>query len=95
MKYTLEELNKKKKEYVGFDYEDPEQCLKAVMLSGMALGYVKEQTPDICLAAVKRNGLALEYVKEQTEEICLSAVKQNGYSLRYVKDLSILEDIYL
>lgn len=61
---TLEELNNKKKDYIGFDYEDPKECLKAVMLSGCALQYVKEQTNELCLEAVKEDGVALQFVKE-------------------------------
>ena len=87
---TLEELKRKKKLIIGFDYEDPKQCLEAVKEDGWALQFVKEQTREICLEAVKQNGYALEYVKDQTKEICLEAVKQNGFALKYVKDLSML-----
>ena len=64
MKYTLTELKRKKKEIIGFDYENYEECLAAVKQNGYTLQYVKEQTEEICLAAVKRNGYALQYVKD-------------------------------
>ena len=87
---TLEELKKQKIEYIGFDYENPKECLKAVKQDGTALRYVKEQTEQICLEAVKQNWRALQFVKEQTPEICLEAVKQNAEALKYVEDLSML-----
>ena len=42
MKFTLEELNNKKKEIIGFDYEDPDECLKAVLDYCYNLQYVKD-----------------------------------------------------
>ena len=51
---TLEELKKRKIEYIGFDYEDPKQCLEAVKQDGAVLKYVKEKTEEICLEAVKQ-----------------------------------------
>ena len=82
---TLEELKKQKIKYVGFDYEDPKQCLEVVKRNGHALQYVKDQTEEICLEAVKQDGHALYYVKDQTEEICLEAVKQDRNALQFVK----------
>ena len=65
MKYTLEELNRKRKEeMIKFDYDNPEECLAAVRQDGYALAFVKEQTKEICLEAVKQNGYALRYVKD-------------------------------
>ena len=93
MKYTLEELKNKKKVYIGFDYEDPDECLEAVKENGWALQVIKEQTEEICLEAVKQNWEALKFVEEQTEEICIEAVKQDELALIFVKDLSMLEDI--
>ena len=63
--YTLEELNRKRKEeMIKFDYDNPEECLAAVRQDGYALKYVKEQTEEICLEAIKQNGYALRYVKD-------------------------------
>ena len=81
MKYTLEELNNKKKKIIGFDYGDPDECLEAVKRDENALQYVKEQTKEICLAAVKRDELALVYVKEQTEETCLTGGAPGGVTV--------------
>ena len=41
--YTLEELNRKRKEeMIKFDYDNPEECLAAVRQDGYALRYVKD-----------------------------------------------------
>ena len=61
---TLEELKKRKIGYIGFEYEDPKKCIKAVKQDGCALQCGKKQTTEICLEAVKQNGCALKYVKD-------------------------------
>ena len=41
--YTLEELNRnRKEEMIKFDYDNPEECLAAVRQDGYALRYVKD-----------------------------------------------------
>ena len=42
MKYALEELKNKKKARIGFDYDNPEECLEVVKQNGCALKYVKD-----------------------------------------------------
>ena len=89
---TLEEAKKLKKDLLGFDPEDENECLEAVKQDGLNLSFVHDPTERICLAAVKENGWALRYVKDQTPEICLAAVKQDGLALQFVKDLSMIVD---
>lgn len=68
----------------NFDWDDPIECLGAVIWNGLNLQFVKHQLKFIYKEAVSNNGLALKYVKHKTEDLCLLAVRENGLALEYV-----------
>jgi hypothetical protein len=68
----------------NFDWDDPIECLGAVIWNGLNLQFVKRQLKFICEEAVSNNGLALKYVKNKTEDLCLSAVQNDGLALEFV-----------
>lgn len=61
---TLEEVKKIRKDLLGFDPEDENECLEAVKQDGYAIKYIKEQTPEICQAALDQNDTAILFVKD-------------------------------
>ena len=79
----------KKIEFIGYDYTNPEECLKRIkccISSPYELQYMTNQTEEICLIACEREGDALQYVHNQTEKICLTAIHDDPYALQYVKE---------
>ncbi len=65
--------------------EDPEFCMRAVKVSGNALGAMHPRPYELCLAAVQQNGHALNYVYistiEEHPDLVMAAVRQTGYAL--------------
>ena len=49
-----------------------ERCIKAVMLDGLTLEYIKNQTDEIILLAIKQNKLAFKFADQ---EICMHLIR--------------------
>ena len=68
--------------------KDPKFCMKAVKISGNAIGGIYPQTYELCLAAVQQNGHALSYLFismiEEHKDLVIAAVKQTGYAIANV-----------
>lgn len=81
----LKELEKLKREYLGFDPANEEECLEAIIeqKQNSSIAYMV-QTEKICLTAIEADRLTIDCVRKQTPEICMAAVKQNAHALRYV-----------
>lgn len=76
----------KKRRIIGFDYNDPKECLERVKNDGFCLKYIANQTEEMCIAAVRNDGRALACVKKQNPRICLEAVKQHPVAICHVND---------
>lgn len=78
----LKELEKLKREYLGFDPANEEECLEAIIerKHNSSIAYMV-QTEKICLTAMETGRLTLECVRKQTPEICMAAVKVNPWAL--------------
>ena len=51
-----------------YNYENPNDCLRAVKKDGLNLKFVKTQTPLICYEALKQNKASLKYIDEKMKD---------------------------
>ena len=83
----LKELEKLKREYLGFDPANEEECLEAIIeqKQNSSIAYMV-QTEKICLTAIEADRLTIDCVRKQTPEICMAAVKVNPWALQFVRE---------
>lgn len=83
---------KEKMALIDFDYNNEEECIKAIEEDPRNISYIENQTEEMCMLAVSKDGYLLRYVRDQTPEICLAAIKQRRSSIAFVHD-NILKEI--
>jgi hypothetical protein len=75
---------------MGYNYNDYDDCCKAVKDNGKNLYFVPDRLKigSLCIDAVKQNALAIRYIPENiiTYEMCLEAVKQNPSIIMYIPE---------